>query len=170
MKFCCQQLQQFSQDDETAIFYSPKFREFGISVLDGGSSSITIAYCPWCGTRLPESLRDEWFNRLEQRGLEPEDDRVPEEMRSDAWWNPDHQSNPALPPQNPAFLVRNDESATTTIVFRDPFNHNTVTCVVTHSPHAIGLTLSLESEGDIHVSMDKSIAQKLSTSLHQATA
>jgi hypothetical protein len=32
----------------------------------------TIEYCPWCGARLPSSLRDEYFERLEQLGLEPE--------------------------------------------------------------------------------------------------
>ena len=26
---------------------------YGIIVHDGGSSVIEIAYCPWCGTRLP---------------------------------------------------------------------------------------------------------------------
>jgi hypothetical protein len=27
---------------------------FGLLVHDGGSSMIAIAYCPWCGMRLPE--------------------------------------------------------------------------------------------------------------------
>jgi hypothetical protein len=36
---------------------------------------------------LPESLRDEYFRRLwDELGLEPEDPRVPEEIRSDRWW------------------------------------------------------------------------------------
>jgi hypothetical protein len=35
--------------DETAISYVPKFREYGISVLDGGSSFIVLRFCPWCG-------------------------------------------------------------------------------------------------------------------------
>ena len=27
---------------------------FGLLAHDGGSSVIAIAYCPWCGTRLPD--------------------------------------------------------------------------------------------------------------------
>lgn len=27
---------------------------FGIYVRDGGTSLIMIAYCPWCGTHLPD--------------------------------------------------------------------------------------------------------------------
>ena len=30
--------------------------------------SITINFCPWCGTQLPESLRDRWFEELELLG------------------------------------------------------------------------------------------------------
>jgi hypothetical protein len=26
---------------------------YGLIIHDGGSSSISIAFCPWCGTRLP---------------------------------------------------------------------------------------------------------------------
>lgn len=28
---------------------------FGLLVHDGGSSMISIAYCPWCGARLPST-------------------------------------------------------------------------------------------------------------------
>jgi hypothetical protein len=53
-----------------SILYSPKFNEYGISVLDGpghsaGDSFIVLDFCPWCGTKLPPSKRDEYFNRLE---------------------------------------------------------------------------------------------------------
>jgi hypothetical protein len=36
--------------------------------------------------RLPESRRDEWFERIESLGLEPDDERIPEELKSGAWW------------------------------------------------------------------------------------
>jgi hypothetical protein len=39
------------------IHYSPRVREYGLIVHDGGSSSRHIRFCPWCGSRLPESLR-----------------------------------------------------------------------------------------------------------------
>lgn len=46
------------------IYYSPRFDEYGILVHDGGSSMVGIQYCPWCGTRLPASQRDRWFDEL----------------------------------------------------------------------------------------------------------
>jgi len=71
---------------ETAIEYIPKFREYGITVLDGGSSYIVIAHCPWCGLLLPKSLRERWFSLLEEKGLEPNDQNIPKALRSDEWW------------------------------------------------------------------------------------
>jgi hypothetical protein len=40
------------------IYYSPRADEYGIIIHDGGSSFSVIAYCPWCGAKLPESKRD----------------------------------------------------------------------------------------------------------------
>lgn len=72
-------------EERLPVSYVPQFREWGIDYVDG-LSFYTLEHCPWDGERLPESVRDEWFRRLEELGLEPEDPRVPEEMRSDAWW------------------------------------------------------------------------------------
>ncbi|GAA2886030.1 hypothetical protein GCM10010517_49690 [Streptosporangium fragile] len=33
-------------------------REYGLIIHDGGTSTIGIAFCPWCGNRLPASQRD----------------------------------------------------------------------------------------------------------------
>jgi hypothetical protein len=68
------------------IGYTPKYREYGLIVHDGGHSTAVIEYCPWCGTQLPTSLRDEWFDRLDRLGLDSGDPAIPEPMRSDAWW------------------------------------------------------------------------------------
>jgi hypothetical protein len=43
---------------DALIAYSPRFHEYGIIIHDGGSSVSRIEFCPWCGSRLPESLRD----------------------------------------------------------------------------------------------------------------
>jgi uncharacterized protein DUF6980 len=40
----------------------------------------------WCGKDLPAGLRKAWFDILDELGLEPDDPRVPEEMKSGAWW------------------------------------------------------------------------------------
>jgi hypothetical protein len=49
-----------------------------------------INFCPWCGTKLPENLRDKWFDTLlEEYDIEdPFDEmhKVPEEFKSDKWW------------------------------------------------------------------------------------
>jgi len=72
---------------EVGITYVGQFRVYRIDCREGFGGGIqTIAYCPFCGRRLAKALRDEWFAMLDEAGLEPEDPRVPEEMKSDAWW------------------------------------------------------------------------------------
>jgi hypothetical protein len=44
---------------DNLISYSPELNEYGLIVHDGGSSSIQINFCPWCGSKLPESKRDQ---------------------------------------------------------------------------------------------------------------
>ena len=58
----------------------------GLRGLPGGSSVINIRFCPWCGSRLPDSRRDEWFDRVEELGVDPWGYDVPEEYMSDAWY------------------------------------------------------------------------------------
>ena len=83
---CCDAMNRTLADSSAVVVYMAKFREYGISILDGGSSFQEIAYCPWCGGKLPGSLRDEWFDELERLKMEPGDDNVPEEYLSDKWW------------------------------------------------------------------------------------
>jgi len=71
---------------DNLIGYDHAYDEYGIIVHDGGPSSVLIRHCPWCGKALPESKRDAWFDRLQQLGIEPHSDDVPEAFRSDAWW------------------------------------------------------------------------------------
>lgn len=82
----CDELARAVATDDLPLVYSSKFREFGLAYADGGSSFLLIAFCPFCGEQLPGSLRDEWFDSLEQLGLEPEDSAVPEVFSSDRWW------------------------------------------------------------------------------------
>jgi hypothetical protein len=79
------------------ISYTPKYREYGLIVHDGGHSKVIIEYCPWCGTQLPSSLRDEWFDRIDQLGLVPGDPAIPEPMESETWWRAEQSQGPALP-------------------------------------------------------------------------
>jgi hypothetical protein len=83
---CCEDLKVNLQRQDVGIVYVPKFREYGISYLDGGSSYQLISFCPWCGQKLPISLRSAWFETLENMKLEPNDSRIPSEYLSDEWW------------------------------------------------------------------------------------
>lgn len=83
---CCEQMRTSTEDDEIPIIYVPKFREYGVRVLDGGSSYITLNFCPWCGRQLPQSLRDKWFEEIASLGLEPGDKSLPHAFASDQWW------------------------------------------------------------------------------------
>jgi hypothetical protein len=84
-RVCDQHLDRFECAD-CVIDYSPTFREYGLIIHDGGTSSYRISFCPWCGVRLPESLRNRWFEEMERRGIDPWEDEVPEEFQSAAWW------------------------------------------------------------------------------------
>lgn len=80
-------MKTFFDCPDNLIFYSSIFDEYGIIIHHGGSSSIEIAYCPWCGTKLPISKRDLWFNTLVELGYdEPFDQDIPEEFNSDKWY------------------------------------------------------------------------------------
>jgi hypothetical protein len=72
---------------DNLVTYFEKFDEYGIIVHDGGTSVCEIAFCPWCGARLPESKRDRWFEELNALGFDnPAEQAIPVEFTSDAWF------------------------------------------------------------------------------------
>ena len=83
---CCSEMQKAVQASETPVISIPKFRETGIRILDGGSSYLEIKFCPWCGQSLPKSLRNVWFDRLEQMGLDPIGQDIPAEYSDERWY------------------------------------------------------------------------------------
>lgn len=96
-KNCCEELEQATVNckqhhlaetcPDKVISYIPKFDEYGVLIQDGGTSMLTIKYCPWCGHQLPESRRDEWFDTLEKIGFDdPGEQDIPKEFTSDAWY------------------------------------------------------------------------------------
>jgi hypothetical protein len=69
------------------IVYIFKFDEYGIIVHDGGSSKLNIYFCPWCGTKLPFSKRDEWFDKIKALGLDPSDkEKIPKKYLTNEWY------------------------------------------------------------------------------------
>lgn len=83
---CCDDLRNAIEDKDIAITYTNKFREYGISILDGGSSRLRIRYCPWCGKKLPESLRNQWYEELERLGIDPDEDEIPVKFKDEEWY------------------------------------------------------------------------------------
>ncbi|MFD7169522.1 DUF6980 family protein [Streptomyces violascens] len=81
----CHQHDDLFACPDALIKFSAKFQEYGLIIHDGGTSSITIDFCPWCGRRLPESQRDRWFDELDRRGIDPSEDEVPTEFQGDRW-------------------------------------------------------------------------------------
>ncbi len=73
---------------DALIDYIPKFDEYGIIIHDGGTSVRNISFCPWCGTKLPESKRDRWFDDLEAMGYTPPDDpKIPSTYLDARWYS-----------------------------------------------------------------------------------
>ena len=88
----CEQHADVFACPDALIVYTPQFDKYGIIIHDGGSASITIHYCPWCGTTLPDSKRDRWFDELAALGFDdPVMQPIPEAFMSDAWY----QDNPS---------------------------------------------------------------------------
>lgn len=50
----CEQHSDRHDCPDCLIACSPNGSSYGIMIHDGGSSVITITYCPWCGTKLPD--------------------------------------------------------------------------------------------------------------------
>jgi hypothetical protein len=71
---------------DTVLVYHELFDEYGIPIRDGGASYLLVDHCPWCGTRLPQSKRDRWFDEVEATGLDPNDsEKLPERYLSAEW-------------------------------------------------------------------------------------
>jgi hypothetical protein len=84
---CDQHADRFDCPD-ALVSYSAKFDEYGIIIHDGGSSVCHISYCPWCGTKLPDSKRDRWFEELERLGIrEPSEESIPEIYHDARWYS-----------------------------------------------------------------------------------
>jgi hypothetical protein len=70
----------------TGVEFVPKFREYGLTVPGQTTSMTLIEFCPWCGTKLPSSLRMPWFERIDELGIDEAKDPIPEELQTEAWY------------------------------------------------------------------------------------
>ena len=70
------------------VYYDDRFDTYGIIVHDGGHSSVVMAFCPWCGTKLPNSKEEQWFAELEKLGFDdPHETDIPDKYKTDEWYN-----------------------------------------------------------------------------------
>jgi hypothetical protein len=80
----CPRMARALLDPEVPVAYLAPYREFALLADDQVVG--LLAFCPWCGDELPPSLRDRFYDDLERMGLEPDDDVLPVEYRTDDWW------------------------------------------------------------------------------------
>jgi hypothetical protein len=86
-------MDEFLEDERIPLEYSPIFNEYYIP-LKKSKIKQGILYCPWCDSKLPVSLRDQYFEILEkEHGIDAWDindigtnTQIPSEFKSDEWW------------------------------------------------------------------------------------
>ncbi len=99
---CCDLMTFMLDDPRVPIFYIDVFRTYSIFEFETSKKfekclipkspwhfGEVLDFCPWCGSKLPGSLRDEWEKRLDQFREFDEDLLficAPEEYYSDEWW------------------------------------------------------------------------------------
>ena len=63
------------------------WNEYRIPISRTGYQVTRILHCPWCGSKLPASVKEEWYQTLYALGYsDPGNDHLPEEFNSDKWW------------------------------------------------------------------------------------
>ncbi len=80
----CAQMESAIGDITLPVNYDPSMREYSITYSGDGSVQV-IAFCPFCGARLPDSVRTAYFERRDALDPERKND-PPLEMQSDQWW------------------------------------------------------------------------------------
>ena len=75
MKYCCSSLayeiEDLSPNEESCIDYLPERRMFGIVINRDKKIYQPIEYCPFCGTKFPKDLVEEfWDTLMEEYGVD----------------------------------------------------------------------------------------------------
>jgi hypothetical protein len=84
----CDEMIFHIKDPVLPLNYDYRFDEYSISRT--GSSVQLLRFCPFCGGCLPESRRDQFFDELEEVGVEfdlgDDESKLPERFRGPYWW------------------------------------------------------------------------------------
>ena len=87
VEFVCPTCEDTLECPDKLIYYSSIFDEYGLLIHDGSGTYELIGFCPWCGSKLPESKRDKWFDELERLGYdEPLNQDIPEKFQDSEWY------------------------------------------------------------------------------------
>jgi len=81
----CGHMDAHRQNDWGSVRYDPRFDEY---FTPAGEAMQCLFYCPWCGEKLPKSRRDDWFDALEELGIDPLQDEIPAAFQSAEWREP----------------------------------------------------------------------------------
>ncbi|MEH6473404.1 MAG: hypothetical protein V7752_19415, partial [Halopseudomonas sp.] len=83
---CCEDMAEALKDHEHPLYYSGAYQEFGLLLSSEFEHSV-LNYCLWCGSKLPDSRRDEWFDKLEVMGIDPWEHDIPIHFLNSSWWS-----------------------------------------------------------------------------------
>lgn len=76
-----------SQGANAPLLWISSFDEYLVNIPMGGNTAVPIRFCPWCGTRLPESKQELWRQTLRELGYrDPGNEKIPPEFNTDRWW------------------------------------------------------------------------------------
>lgn len=79
-------------EESSVIEYFPLSRHYSLVLHKAcNATHQRIWHCPWCGTKLPEDLGEEWGETLEKEygitdPFDEDKERVPPEFWTDEWW------------------------------------------------------------------------------------
>lgn len=81
-------MQTHPENRDDVVKYDGRLREHYLVVRSDLDHEVRqlIYNCPWCGDRLPSSLRDRWFSELESIGIDPLVDEIPAKYKTSAWY------------------------------------------------------------------------------------
>ncbi|OUR64874.1 hypothetical protein A9Q79_06180 [Methylophaga sp. 42_25_T18] len=82
---CCHSMETALSDREHPLYYSSAYQEFGVQLSSKFEYSV-LSFCGWCGSKLPTSRRNEWFEQLESMNIDPWEHDIPIHFLSSAWW------------------------------------------------------------------------------------
>jgi len=91
MEHCCDYIKQALNDPTVYFDYQPEYRRYYINT-ESKAIIHQVYFCPWCGTKLPEDLKNKYLEILEKEYHidDPWDKNqkklIPKEFKTDEWW------------------------------------------------------------------------------------